>query len=293
MVRIRPPGKIGGLALPSVWGQRTTMTAREWSGVIEDVRRAMTPRGRAQLGQFVVEGARLVSRAVKSGHMPRRVVVSDRLLRQRQAQASELLEELARSRCEVITVPEAVMLELGEGRNGGQLMALCEIPRPPPLSEIPGMACARSAPVLVLVDVEEPGNVGALVRTALASDAVAIVAVGVSDPFHPKAVRTSMGSLFKLPVVHHYEVQPVLAELASLRCIAAVAEDGVAPWDADYGTATALFVGSEGKGLPISVTEVLHERVTIPMRDGVDSFSVNAAAAILLYEVNRRRKHGA
>ena len=264
------------------------MTGREWRGVLEDVKRALTPRGRAQLGQFVVEGSRLLTRAVKAGHPPRRVVVADRLLRQREPRVTELLDELSASSCEVVPVPEALMLELGEGRNGGLLMGLCDIPRPPNLEELQTMALTQRGLLLVLVDVEEPGNVGALVRTALASNALAIVAVGVSDPFHPKAVRTSMGSLFKLPVLQSYEVEPVLAQTRNLRCIAAVADHGVAPWAADYGQATALFVGSEGKGLPTSVIGALHQQVTIPMRDGVDSFSVNAAAAILLYEVNRR-----
>jgi TrmH family RNA methyltransferase len=140
----------------------------------------------------------------------------------------------------------------------------------------------------VLVDIEEPGNAGALIRTAHCSFASGVIAVGVSDPYHPKAIRTSMGSLFKIPIVQQFELEPVLEQLGSLRRVAAVSSGGAPPWEVSFEPQLALFVGRESAGLPDAVVSRLDEVVSIPMPSGVDSFSVNAAAAVLMYEANRR-----
>lgn len=259
-----------------------------WAGVVEDVRRTQSPRGRAQLGQYSVEGVRLIERAIRAGQPPRTLLISERSLRHRDHRVGELLGQLDQVGCEVLAVPEGVMLELAGGRNGGLLIALCDLPESLSLDEIQRRALSGQGPVLVLVDVEEPGNVGALIRTGLACAASAVVAVGVTDPFHPKAVRTSMGSVFKMPVARCFEPEPVVQGLTQLKRYAATPEHGPAPWQRDLSRASALFVGNEAQGLKTELIDRLDERLTIPMPPGVDSFSVNAAAAILLYELQRQ-----
>lgn len=259
-----------------------------WAGVVEDVRRAQSPRGRTQLGQYSVEGVRLIERALRAGQPPRRLLISERSLRHRDRRVGELLNQLEQVRCEVFAVPEGVMLELAEGRNGGLLIALCDLPESLTLDEVKRRAMAGQGPVLVLVDVEEPGNVGALIRTGLACAVSAVVTVGVTDPFHPKAVRTSMGSVFKVPIARSFEPDPVIEGLEQLKRYAATPEQGPAPWQRELSLVSALFVGNESQGLKPELIERLDERLTIPMPAGVDSFSVNAAAAILLYELQRQ-----
>ncbi|HEX2731759.1 MAG TPA: RNA methyltransferase [Polyangiaceae bacterium] len=260
-----------------------------WPGVVEDLRRALAPKGRVQLGQFAVEGVRLLERAVNAKVVPRRVIISERLLRQHDQRLHGLLSEVERRQGEVVAVPEAVLLELGEGRNSALVFGLCPTPENYPLADLKNAALERRALVLVLVNVEEPGNVGALVRTALAAGAAGLVAVGVSDPFHPKAVRTSMGSVFKLPIARASETQAVLEAFAGLPQIGAVAEGGVEPWSVALGRGAALYMGRESDGLPPALIAGLTHRVSIPMPPGVDSFSVNAAAAALMVEAVRQR----
>jgi TrmH family RNA methyltransferase len=264
------------------------MTTSSWSSVVENVRRALAPKGRVQLGQFVIEGVRLVERALRAGAPPRQLVISEKLLRHRDQRLAEVLSRLEHEACEVIAVPEGVVLELAEGRNAGMLFGLCDLPRNATIAELVQHAELGAGPILVLVDVAEPGNVGALSRTALASGASGLVAVGVSDPFHPKAVRTSMGSIFKLPIVRGVPSSEVLSLLDGIRCMGAVAQGGRAPWDVDLSGACAILLGSEGNGLNPEITASLSERLTIPMPGSVDSFSVNAAAAILMYEASRQ-----
>ncbi len=260
-----------------------------WPGVVEDVRRAHSPKGRAQLGFFVAEGVRLIERAVRAGRAPQRLVISQRLLRHADERVNRVLAELESFNCEVYAVPEAVMLELAEGRNGGLLFGLCALPEGPSLQQLCEMAVREEGIVVVMVDVEEPGNVGALVRSALAAGATGAIASGVSDPYHPKAVRTSMGSVFKLPIARASELGQVLALLGKDKCVAAVSDGGQAPWASDLAGARAIFVGREAEGLPQALVDQLGTRVSIPMPEGVDSFSVNAAASILLYETLRQK----
>lgn len=254
---------------------------QSWSSVAVDVRRAMTTKGRRQLGRIVVEGERLLWRAIRAGYPPRQLLIADSLYRTADG-VHALLEAARATGAELYVVPDEVLLHISEGRNSGLLVGLCELPTdrqvPQPLGT-----------VLCLVNVEEPGNVGAMIRTALASGANALITVGGCDVFHPKAVRTSLGSVFTLPILRLRDIDEALDATRGLTRLAAVAQDGKAPWDVPIAGSAALFMGNEGSGLPESVVRVLDEPVTIPMPEGVDSFSVNAAAAVLLYELRRRK----
>jgi TrmH family RNA methyltransferase len=200
-----------------------------------------------------------------------------------------LLADLARQGCALHAAPDEAVAGLMGGRGGGAIVGLVPLPTPPPPAILAGRPDAL---ILAAVDVEDPGNVGALARTALASGAVAFAATGVSDPFHPKAVRTSMGAIFKLPVLRYAATTELLVVLRAhgIRTLGAVSSGGVPLPELPPSTAaTALLVGSEAFGLPAEVALSLDGRVTVPMSDAVDSFSVNAAAAILLYVLRNGR----
>ncbi len=152
-------------------------------------------------------------------------------------------------------------------------------------------ALART-PQLVLgaVDVQDPGNFGAIVRSADALGATGVLAAGASaDPAGWKALRGTMGSGFRIPVAKtSIDDALAAAKSAGLRVYAA-AMDG-APLDrCDLTGPTLLLLGSEGQGLPSSVLGAVNERIAIPMRPGVNSLNVAVSAALLLYEARRQR----
>ena len=165
---------------------------------MEDVRRVATARGRAQVGAFLVEGRRMLERALRAGWAPRDVLVGTSA-RSEMAELSPLLEQVVERGGRWQEAPDDALLALSEGRRAGLIAALVPLPLGAALFHVVE-AAPEKAVYLVIVDVVEPGNVGALVRTALASNAAAAICVGSTDPFHPKAVRTSLGSLFKLPL---------------------------------------------------------------------------------------------
>jgi TrmH family RNA methyltransferase len=256
---------------------------------MEDVRRVVTAKGRAGVGAFLVEGRRMLERALRAGWAPRQLLVGEAVARE-QAEVRSLLAQVTALGCAWHEVPDGALLELAQGRSSGLLTALFGVPSGLPL---PALITQRLPPAvyLALVDIDEPGNVGALIRTALASGAAGAICVGSSDPFHPKAVRTSLGSLFKLPLTRLPSSEGLVASLRSLDVysVATVARDGTALDRAVWPAGSiALLVGNEGQGLCERLRSSADGRVSIDLSVEADSFSVNAAAAVCLYEVQRR-----
>lgn len=259
-----------------------------WRTTAHELRVAESLSGRRRLGRFSIEGLRLCERALRAGAPVERALVAAGLWRRPDTRERALLRELADRGVRVDVAPDEVIGELCGGRELGRVLALVRGPEPLPPERVLA-AAPEHAPVVLLCDVLDPGNVGALVRTALAAGAAGLIAAGVSDPWHPRALRTSMGSTFRLSIARAERAETALAaaRAAGARLVGALARGGISPeaWRPD-SRRPVLVLGSEASGLPEQAD--LDDALTIPMPAGVDSFSVNAAAAILLYRVAHR-----
>jgi RNA methyltransferase, TrmH family len=148
--------------------------------------------------------------------------------------------------------------------------------------------------VVVCVDVRDPGNAGAVIRSADAAGADGVVCcAGTVDPFNPKTVRASAGSVLHLPVVAGGDPAEVLDTLAGqgMTWLAAVAHGGTPYTEVDLVAPLALVFGNEASGLPPAIGDRLGHGVTIPMAGGAESLNVSMAAAVLCFEVRRARSH--
>lgn len=145
-----------------------------------------------------------------------------------------------------------------------------------------------SARLLVAALVQDPGNAGALVRTAEAAGATACVFIGGLDLSHPRFLRGAQSSSFRLPCAAAPEPD-FLAALAatSIRLLVADPRSTTDYLSADYSPPVAICVGGEGQGVPPSLLAAAHARLSIPMNPPVESLNVAVAAAILLYEARR------
>jgi len=146
--------------------------------------------------------------------------------------------------------------------------------------------------VLVADGVQNPGNLGALLRTAEAAGASgAILAGGCADPFSWKALRGSMGSAFRVPHLRGVSIERALDGLDARGIpVLATAADGERRYDeADLRGPVALVVGSEGAGLPADVRERASARLRVPLAGQVESLNVGVAAALVLFEAARQR----
>ena len=145
--------------------------------------------------------------------------------------------------------------------------------------------------VIVLAGLQDPGNVGAIVRAAAAFGAAGIVAIeGTANPFSWKALRGAMGGTFRLPVAARGSASDVIAAAhdEGVRLVAAVPRGGTPLPRADFTGPTALVLGSEGGGVSSAIMAAARESITIPMRAPVESLNVAVAAALVLYEASRQ-----
>jgi TrmH family RNA methyltransferase len=146
--------------------------------------------------------------------------------------------------------------------------------------------------VIVAVEIQDPGNLGAMARAVEAGGATGMLTTpGTADPFGWKALRGAMGSSFRLPIaaVDSVEEAVIEARAAGLQVVATVGHGGTPMADAPLEGPTLLMLGSEGQGLPSSVLAAADHRVSIPMTPPVESLNVAVAAALLVYEARRQR----
>ncbi len=150
----------------------------------------------------------------------------------------------------------------------------------------------RPSLVLILGDVQDPGNVGAIIRAAEGCGATGVVVTtGAADPFSWKALRGGMGSTFRLPIASGQSLDAAVshARAAGLRVMATTARGGTALPACDLRPGCAILLGGEGSGLPAAIVEASDERIMIPMQAPVESLNVAIAAALVLYEAARQR----
>ena len=199
-----------------------------------------------------------------------------------------LLADLTRA-SEIVTVSTAVMNALSPTRTPSGIVALAR----PPRTQVPDLLSPAPPLVLVAVDVQDPGNAGAIIRSAEAGGATGVLLAGASaDPWGWKALRAAMGSTFRLPVVRTADAQATLETLqqAGLTRLAAVPRGATPMTATNLRRPMALVLGGEGAGLDDPVLAQCDDRVSIPMSGRVESLNVAVAAALLVYEASRQRR---
>jgi TrmH family RNA methyltransferase len=150
----------------------------------------------------------------------------------------------------------------------------------------------QNAFVIAAIDIQDPGNLGSLLRAGEAGGATGAIVGGVSaNPFSWKAVRGSMGSILRLPVAAGIDPAtiPATARKAGVRTVAAVPRGGRHPDDVNWTGSVALLLGGEGAGIGDALVAQCDERVTLPMAAPVESLNVAVAGAILVYAARRQR----
>jgi len=254
------------------------------------VRDLQRRKARGRRGLAVLEGVRLVEEALAAGLEFKGALVSPDLARTTRGQA--LAAELASHAIAVEEVGSRMFSDLAGTDTPQGILAIVQ-PRVWTLAELKGGA--GGGPLLVVDGVQDPGNVGTLIRTAHALGASASVLLrGSADPMNPKALRAAMGATFRHPVVQ-LDDGPFIAWAREHGLVLwATAADGVPIARALDARATnkeliAVIVGNEGAGIRPQLNAIAAQRVAIPLAHGAESLNVAIAAGILLYEVLRGR----
>jgi RNA methyltransferase, TrmH family len=200
----------------------------------------------------------------------------------------DLAAELSRRGVEIAAVTAPVMDAISPVRTPSGIVALADRPS----SSDRDIFAGEGALAVIAVDVQDPGNIGAIVRVAEAAGATGVVAAGATaSPFGWKALRGSMGSAFRLPIAGG-DPAAALAQAQGHGCrvVATVPRGGRPLFEAGLVGPLALLVGGEGPGLPATLIDAADERVMVPMRAPVESLNAAVTAAVVLYEAIRQRQ---
>jgi TrmH family RNA methyltransferase len=234
---------------------------------------------RRETGRFLAEGAQAVREALAAGAVIEVFATAEAIARHPglTADAAEISAKDAAALSDTVT-PQG-------------LVAVCELAQPS-LAEV---LAAAPRLLAVLVEPNDPGNLGAIVRTADAAGAAAVVVAGGVDPYNGKAVRASAGSLFHLPVVSSgaAELVPALTSAGMLTLAASGAGSVDLDDLADDGTLaerTAWMFGTEAQGLPAAAVAAADHSVRVPIHGSAESLNLAAAAAVCLYASARAQR---
>jgi len=236
--------------------------------------------------QVLLDGPHLVAEALDAGFDIRQLIVVSGALDR--ADLAALVTRAGNSGIDTTSVTPAVMAAISPVRTPSGVVAIATRPQHT-ASEVYG---AHAPFVVVACDIQDPGNLGAIVRVAEAAGASGVVAAGASaDPYGWKALRGSMGSALRLPVLVRQEIGDAIAEARQQRCrlVATTPRDGTPLFEADLAGPVAVLIGGEGSGLPPSVLELADVRASIPMEAPVESLNAATTAAVLVYEALRQR----
>lgn len=236
---------------------------------------------------LLADGLHLVRDAHAAGlHIEACAVAAGRLAAD--SAESGLAARLDRQGVDVFAVPDGIFSALSPVRSPSGIAAIVR-------REPTGADDVLGAPrlfALAAVDVQDPGNLGSLVRTAEAGGASGVLACGSSaNPFSWKALRGSMGSALRLPLAAGVDTDALLIRLRAdgVRTLAAVPRGGRDPDLVDWSGRVALLLGGEGEGLPADLVSRCDEQVSVPMAPAVESLNVSAAGAVLVYAARRQR----
>ncbi len=259
------------------------VTSRE-NSLIKTFRRALAD-GRTREGWLAVEGPHLVEEALEAA--PRARIESVLIANDTLKNHERIIAKLDAA-TEVTRVPAPLFDHIAGTETPQGIAALVDIER----TDLDGILSAPGALLLVACGIQDPGNLGSMLRSAHALGGTALVAMeGTVSPFNPKTMRASAGAIFHLPVIAMDDAD-ILARAArakGIRLIAAERSSSSPVREADLRGSVAIFIGREGSGLDPKVTREMDLLLSIPLRSSSDSLNAAVAAGIFLYEASRQR----
>lgn len=255
--------------------------------LLKELRQAFGRAERTPGGECAIEGVRIVEEAIRSGLRFRAV-----FFRQSARNLAERFLPQIGSHVETLLVPDSVFdgAVASETPQGiAALVRLKEFSLDDMIERLP------VGPVVVVMGLQDPGNLGTVLRSAEAFGSAGVVlGEGTVSPFNSKVIRASAGSLFRLPTMNAKaanELDSVLGKLRShdVRLLATSSHKGTALDQALLTGPFAVFIGSEGSGLPKSLLSQVDELIAIPHAQQVESLNAGVAGSIVLYEAARQR----
>jgi TrmH family RNA methyltransferase len=241
-------------------------------------------KGRERTGLFLIEGAREIERALAAGLEVVEAYCGEHLSPEEARSVAHLSRVLG---LEVHELSEAALKKISSREHPAGVLVVARMPRP----SLTAFRPPSNALLLVSVGLEKPGNLGALLRSADAAGADAVLVAGGVDLYSPQVIRNSTGVVFSLPTFAAPE-PAVLDWLLqhNIPIVATTPHTHQTYWDVDLRGPVAIVLGTEHQGLSQTWLERAARKVRIPMQGRADSLNVSVTAALMLYEAVRQRQ---
>ena len=204
------------------------------------------------------------------------------------SEAADLARALESTGAPIFTVSDSVLAAMSPVQSPSGIVAIAR--RTP--SDAGAISLTKNGFTLVAAGIQDPGNLGGLIRAAEAGGVTGVLVSGASaNPFSWKALRGSMGSALRIPIATGQTLDAIVrcAKASGARTVAAVPRDGCAPEAVQWGGSVTLLLGGEGRGLRADLLATCDDLVTVPMAPPVESLNVAVAGAILIYAARRQR----
>ncbi len=249
------------------------------------VRKLSTRKGRLEERAFTAEGRNLVEEILERGIKPRFILVSDKSSNEDILKGAVQSDDIM-----VCELPEKIFAKLTDAEHGIGMLAVVDTPETGPAA-LEGLNADDN--ILVLDRIQDPGNMGTLIRTSVAAGYKAIIATkGTADVYSNKVLRATVGTVFEIPVVYtkdHRELVSLLSD-SGKRVVVTEVDKGVPYYEEELSKGIALVIGNEGAGVSEELKNIADIRVTIPMKGHIESLNAAVAAAVLMYESVRDQK---
>jgi TrmH family RNA methyltransferase len=256
--------------------------------LVKQLRQAFSRAELTESGDCAIEGLRILEEAIRSGLRFSAVFFRDSA----QDRAERLLPQIG-SQVETLLLPDKLFDSLVPSESPQGVAALVRL-KEFSLVDVVENERLQVGPIVVLAGVQDPGNLGTILRSSEAFGSAGVVlGEGTVSPFNSKVIRASAGSVFRLPVIHGQSQGREKSDklrAKGVRLIATSSHKGTPLDQADLKGAVAIFFGNEGAGLPREVMAKMDESVAIPHTTQVESLNAGVAASIVLYEAARQRK---
>ena len=261
--------------------------------LVKQLRQAFSRAELTEGGDCAIEGLRILEEAIRSGLRFSAVFFRESA----QDRAERLLPQIG-AQVETLLLPDKLFDSLVPSESPQGVAALVRL-KEFSLEDVVEKERLRVGPIIVLAGLQDPGNLGTILRSSEAFGSAGVVlGEGTVSPFNSKVVRASAGSVFRLPIIHAHgkSATAKLGEISEklraqgVRMIATSSHKGTSLDQADLKGATAIFFGNEGAGLPRDVMAKMDEVIAIPHTPQVESLNAGVAASIVLYEAARQRK---
>ena len=244
------------------------ITARK-NPLIQQVRKLLSSRKeREATGLFVADGVKLLAEAVRWWEGLETVILSDGV----EAEIPEGVKQ--------VRVPQEIMAYISPMQTPQGALFLCRLPQKQDFQPVPGM--------LILDGIQDPGNIGTILRTADALEIPVVLLEGCADPYSHKVVRASMGAVFRTPVVQAdwEQVKAACRKKEIPIAVTALLDTAEDLRYAELGK-MALVIGSEGQGVRREILEAADNALIIPMNPRCESLNAAVAAAIVMWQMKK------